>query len=327
MYCFIASALGYDDVDKIFDVCIRPVLLEHKIRPLRVDRVEHNEDIDDEIFKLIDKSTICIADLTYARPSVYYEAGFAFGVGKPVIYIVRKDHFKPRENDPAGNLRIHFDLQMKNIIPWILPNEAFKKRLRQRLNYIIRPIQKERQVKKIDIAAERDFASKSQIERLTDLLNKARNILKANGYTKAGILKEGPFRLDPFHDAFQKTKGKTYKQVLILIRPNIKQTSLQGIGYFPLVFLSKEEIERIKCIKSICIVISLNKARPKTLMALLPEWTPISDHHFQQITEYPLRKEIPHYITIAFIDGIKSLGNLAETFKEVLMTMENDINL
>ena len=33
---------------------------------------------------------------------MYYEAGYAFGKGKQVIYTVRNDHFKPSIDDPEG---------------------------------------------------------------------------------------------------------------------------------------------------------------------------------------------------------------------------------
>lgn len=117
MKCFVASAFGFRDVDKIYGVVHR-TLRQIGVNAVRIDRVEHNEDIDDKICSLIRESDLCIADLTYARPSVYYEAGYAFGLGKPVVYIVKGDHFRPKPGDETGSRRVHFDLQMKNIIKW-----------------------------------------------------------------------------------------------------------------------------------------------------------------------------------------------------------------
>lgn len=68
MNCFVASAFDHDDVDAVYDRAIRPVLREFNVRPFRVDRVEHNDDIDDRIFQLIERSDLCIADLTYGGP-------------------------------------------------------------------------------------------------------------------------------------------------------------------------------------------------------------------------------------------------------------------
>ena len=41
--------------------------------------INMNDDIDDKIFALLNSSHLCIADLTHARPSVYYEAGVLHG--------------------------------------------------------------------------------------------------------------------------------------------------------------------------------------------------------------------------------------------------------
>ncbi|MBL9199413.1 MAG: hypothetical protein JNL39_02855, partial [Opitutaceae bacterium] len=138
--CFIASAFGFEDVDRVYDRVVRRVLREQGVKALRVDRVEHNEDIDNQIFHLLNASQLCIADLTHARPSVYYEAGYATGKEKPVIYIVRSDHFRRRSNaeDPHGNLRVHFDLQMKNVISWDGSLVDFEKRLIRRLKLVLR---------------------------------------------------------------------------------------------------------------------------------------------------------------------------------------------
>ena len=64
MKCFIASAFGHDDVDIIYDRCVVPTLKQLSVTPLRVDRVEHNEDIDNKIFELLDLADFAIADLT-----------------------------------------------------------------------------------------------------------------------------------------------------------------------------------------------------------------------------------------------------------------------
>ena len=113
-----------------------------KLVAKRVDRVQHNDDIDNKLIELMQTSDLCIADLTYARPSVYYEAGDFSGLGKPVVFTSRKDHFKPIENDQFGNFRVHFDLQMKNIIAWTDPKrvDVFAKALQARLNLVTGPI-------------------------------------------------------------------------------------------------------------------------------------------------------------------------------------------
>jgi hypothetical protein len=53
--------------------------------PLRVDDAQFNEKIDDRIIADIRKSGLVIADFTQHKGGVYFEAGFALGLGIPVI--------------------------------------------------------------------------------------------------------------------------------------------------------------------------------------------------------------------------------------------------
>ena len=163
----MACAFGKDDVDEIYKNAILPVLESMEIKPYRVDQIEHNDDIDDKIIELLLKCDICIADLTYSRPSVYYEAGYFKGLGKSVIFIARKDHFSPKTKDLYGNFKIHFDLQMKNIIQWSSTSRinTFKKKLISRLKLVSKPllqrIEKDRKQEKGRL----DFSRLSQKEK------------------------------------------------------------------------------------------------------------------------------------------------------------------
>jgi len=113
--CFVAMALNHEDSNAVYDKQIRPVAAVKDVDARRVDRIPHNDDIDDKIIEEIKSADFVIADLTYARPSVYFEAGYAERAGTPVIYTCRRDHLTRGAND---NLRVHFDLEHRNIIPW-----------------------------------------------------------------------------------------------------------------------------------------------------------------------------------------------------------------
>ena len=58
---------------------------------IRVDQVEGDYDIVDQIFKEIDAAHMVIADLTLSPPNVYLEIGYARGRGKQVVQICRYD--------------------------------------------------------------------------------------------------------------------------------------------------------------------------------------------------------------------------------------------
>ncbi|MBN4081169.1 hypothetical protein JYT44_02270 [Caldithrix abyssi] len=77
-------------------------------KPKRVDRHEHINRIDDEIISLIRQSRFIVADYTGQRGGVYFESGFALGIGIPVIWICREDEKE----------KLHFNTNHYNFIFW-----------------------------------------------------------------------------------------------------------------------------------------------------------------------------------------------------------------
>ena len=319
MNCFIASAFDHEDVDVIYDYAIRPILKELKLNPFRVDRVEHNEDIDDRIFRLIDQSQLCIADLTFARPSVYYEAGYAFGSGKPVIYIARRDHFRAREDDKEGNRRVHFDLQMKNIISWTIPNDAFRKRLRSRLKHVLRPLLREQQKTRMKRENEQGFAALSQNEKFSAILQKGRALLYSRGYRKSALSQSMIYERDPHYRQFHKKVDDRYCQVHLLARPAINKTALKWLTFYWWA-IPREQKKQFKQVESLCVVASIRSARPITLTTLLPSWAPTTANVFTNYDMTGFRDNIPCSQTVAFVDGVKSIEDFADRFRSVIDT-------
>ena len=165
-------ALGHEDTDKVYDDLVVPALKGKNVKPIRIDRIEYNDDIDDRIMAELQECDFVIADLTYARPSVYYEAGYAQRKA-PVIYISRKDHFSPKLDDAFGNYRVHFDLQMKNIIPWSSPTDhTFTKKLGTRIEKVISPIlrqKKAEQRSKLESAQFTVLSTNDKLKLVSDL--------------------------------------------------------------------------------------------------------------------------------------------------------------
>jgi nucleoside 2-deoxyribosyltransferase len=97
-----------DEVRSLWTDCIEPAILSAGYEPLRIDGKQHNNKIDDEIIASIRQAKFVVSDLTGNRGGVYYEAGFAHGLGLPVIFMCRRsDDDKP-----------HFDIQQYNTIFW-----------------------------------------------------------------------------------------------------------------------------------------------------------------------------------------------------------------
>jgi hypothetical protein len=123
-----------------------------------------------------------LADLTYARPSVYFEAGYAQRV-VPVIYIARRDHFKEKLADPNGNLRVHFDLQMRNIIPWSSGSDrTFLKRLKARVKKVIAPLLLQKQAETAQKRKITEFNGRSMQDKHKLLISTAEKHFRKLGY-------------------------------------------------------------------------------------------------------------------------------------------------
>jgi hypothetical protein len=62
--------------------------------PSRRDRTDvvlvPNESITGRMLTSIEDAEFVVVDLTNARPNVYYEAGYAQGLGKTPVYLARK---------------------------------------------------------------------------------------------------------------------------------------------------------------------------------------------------------------------------------------------
>jgi nucleoside 2-deoxyribosyltransferase len=118
---FIACAFGNSQIDKLCDNEIEPILKDLGFELFRVDTIEPEQTVTDAIIDNITKSFCLIADLTFARPSVYFEIGIALGLGIPIILTCRKDHQKGTKDE----LKVHFDLEQFKISFWDIKDELF----------------------------------------------------------------------------------------------------------------------------------------------------------------------------------------------------------
>ena len=86
--------------------------------------------IDDKIKLDIRNSRFVIADLTDENNGAYWEAGFAEGMGKPVIYMCRDDIMNNAEKKP------HFDVSHHQCIIWLADKfEEAMKKLKNTIRY------------------------------------------------------------------------------------------------------------------------------------------------------------------------------------------------
>lgn len=123
--CFVAMSF-HESLNAAYADGIQLGVSECGFTPVRIDRVEHNEKICDKILAEIRLAQFVVADFTLHRAGVYFESGFAMGLGRQVIWTCRKDQL--------GDA--HFDTRQYNHIEWETPAEL-RKKLADRIRAVI----------------------------------------------------------------------------------------------------------------------------------------------------------------------------------------------
>lgn len=125
-------AMWFDPcMDEAYAWGIKPALEAAGYEARRIDQKEFAGPVVDEIVAEIRKSKFVVADFTTTpeagdRGGVYYEAGFAFGLGHTVIHTCRKGSEKD----------LHFDTSHLNHLIWETPVDL-RENLRKRVEAVL----------------------------------------------------------------------------------------------------------------------------------------------------------------------------------------------
>ena len=124
-------AMWFDEEMEVpYSQGIAPAIDSAGYKPMRIDQKPGVNKIDDEIIAEIRRSRFLVADFTHgkdgARGGVYFEAGFALGLGIPVIYTCREDAIDS----------IHFDTRQYHHTAWKYPADL-RDKLAKRILAII----------------------------------------------------------------------------------------------------------------------------------------------------------------------------------------------
>ena len=123
-------AMWFDDsMNEAYDKGIKPAIERAGYDAFKISEKPDVDKIDDEIIGEIRRSRFLVADFTHgdkgARGGVYYEAGFAYGLGLPVVRSCHKDIIDRNE--------LHFDVRQHYHVVWGSPEElgdGLEKRIR-----------------------------------------------------------------------------------------------------------------------------------------------------------------------------------------------------
>jgi hypothetical protein len=130
--CFVAMWFN-DKTEKAYSEAILPAIKNDS--GYEAYKVNNNDEkngwIPDTIIKEIKRSKFMVVDLTGYRAGVYYEAGFAEGIGLEVIYTCNENWFNNSTNEikmpfkckDCGNNEylldnVHFNLKQRKMILW-----------------------------------------------------------------------------------------------------------------------------------------------------------------------------------------------------------------
>jgi hypothetical protein len=107
---FMAMQFGDEELDAVFENYFKPAVKATGFDLVRLDEKPQAGLIDDRLRVEIRTSRFLIADLTHENRGAYWEAGFAEGLGKPVIYTCEKSKFRTHKT--------HFDTNHHETVVW-----------------------------------------------------------------------------------------------------------------------------------------------------------------------------------------------------------------
>ncbi len=126
---FLALQFNGETHTIIDDTFKQQILEQTGFKLKTVADIEHNNLIDDQIIAEINRSIAIVADFSEGNHGAYYEAGYAHGQGKELIFLCKDTVMDSleRQNKP------HFDVNHRSFVVWKSPADLLEK-LARRIN-------------------------------------------------------------------------------------------------------------------------------------------------------------------------------------------------
>lgn len=123
---FIATAFNWPEEEPLRGEVINAIKRACRRLGWEADIVSqgHTGYITDRIMSEIKQSRFVIAELTYHNRGVYFESGYARGLGKDVFHIVREGFNRTDLEADKESRKLHFDIQQIQYRIWINPEEV-----------------------------------------------------------------------------------------------------------------------------------------------------------------------------------------------------------
>jgi len=207
--CFVIQPFDSGKFDKRFDDVYAPAIKAAGLEAYRVDRDPSVEMPIEAIEEGIRNAAVCLADITTDNPNVWYELGFAFAAGRPVIMVCSSERIS--EKYP-------FDIQHRTIIKYKPESpsdfEDLKIALRDRIKAMLNKSEALRQIAEADQIAPTQGLSQTELMVLAIL---AGDTALPGAATTAHSLKEDSERAGltaiGFSLAFRRLMAKRFIEV------------------------------------------------------------------------------------------------------------------
>lgn len=107
--CFVIQPFDSGKFDKRFVDIYKPAIEAAGLEAYRVDKDPSVSVPIDAIEDGIRQASVCLADITADNPNVWYELGYAFASGRPIVMVC---------SDERTGKKYPFDIQHRSIIPY-----------------------------------------------------------------------------------------------------------------------------------------------------------------------------------------------------------------
>ena len=115
----MAMQFGNAELDDAVENVWKPAAKEAGFELRRLDELSKPGVIDNHLRVSIRRARILFVDLSTHNRGAYWEAGFAEGLGRPVLYFCRKDVWDDEKGKP------HFDTNHCNTVVWSRDDDAW----------------------------------------------------------------------------------------------------------------------------------------------------------------------------------------------------------
>jgi hypothetical protein len=254
--CFVIQPFDSGKFDKRFDDVYRPAIEGAGLEAYRVDRDPGVDVPIDAIEEGIRNAAVCLADITTDNPNGWYELGFAFAAGRPVVMVCSKE--RPDKKYP-------FDIQHRTIISYGADSpsdfETLKNSLTARIKAVLtkgeafRQIEEQEQVSAIEGLTQPElfvlaeiagsifmphsgvavYAVKNELERVLTGVGFSLGLrrLTARGFVE--IKEDQDHTGDMFHAVFITDKAwgwiETHEDLFVIRRPPKKTANSDDVPF------------------------------------------------------------------------------------------------